>query len=117
MQEKTIKEILEHYKLNNLKSEYFIKELLNELSKYSKNDYINPKKLRLVYRADKDYVYAVLDACVKENLLEISINLQCCRCGRIVKLNKYFERDEEYVCEECGADNNQTDYIRGYIVL
>ena len=117
MQEKIVEEILEHYKLNNLKSKYFIKDLLNELSKYSKNDYINPKKLHSLYRVDKDYVYAVLDACVKEKLLEISINLQCCRCGRIVKLNKYLETDEEYVCEECGADNDQTDCIRGYIVL
>jgi len=117
MQKETINQILEKRKLIDLADRTFMKQLIDKLSQYSKNDFINPKELEALYRKDKDLIYAILDTLVKENLLEISINIECCRCGKIITIDKYLKKAEEYICEECGADNDITNCIRGYIVL
>ncbi|MDO5555685.1 MAG: hypothetical protein Q4G09_03245 [Clostridia bacterium] len=117
MEKSKIEEILKENRLYKLKKESYIKKLLFNLAQYNKKDLIYPKDLYWSYKEDKDYVYAVLDLLKKEEVLKSFIVMKCCRCERIKTLKRYLMKNEEIICEECGADNDDRDCSILYEVI
>lgn len=122
MQEEVIEKILIKYKLISLENELFmkriIKKIINSLNKCNKGEYIYPDgDIYWEFRENKDFVYAVLDALEKEKILKLHVLLRCCRCGREKVINTYLMKNEEMICEECGADNDDRDSIVAYEIL
>lgn len=117
MNKKTIKDILEKNNLNFKEKRWLISKLITLLSKYDKNEFIYPRELYWLYRNDKDYLYAVLDIIEENRMLKKHIILRCCRCGKEKIIPKYLLKGEEIICEECEADNDDSDCMVAYEVL
>lgn len=118
MHKEKIVEILNKYKLINLENELYIKKLINSLGQCEKEKYIYPRDdIYWTFRANKDFVYAVLDTLEKEKFLKKHVLLRCCRCGREKMINTYLMKNEEIICEECGADNDDRDCVVAYEIL
>lgn len=118
MDKEKIEKILIKYKLTNLEKEPFIKKLILQLSNHDRNEYIYPSEdMYWLYKEDKDFIYALLDAMVKEKILKRYIIFRCCRCGKEKIIDRYLLNGEEIICEECGADNDDTDCMSVYQIL
>jgi len=118
MNKEEIKEILKKYKLINLENELNIKRILNTLGRCNRGKYIYPSSdMYWVFRKHNDFVYTVLDTLEKEKYLKRHILLRCCVCGREKIISTYLMKNEEIICEECGADNDDRDCVVAYEVL
>lgn len=118
MNKEKIEEILNKCKFINRENELHMKKIINILSQCDKGKYINPcEDMYWPFRENRDLVYAVLDALEKEKILKMHVFLKCCRCGRKKIINKYLMKNEEIICEECGADNDDRDCVVEYEVL
>lgn len=115
MQKEKIEEILNKYKLSNLDNKLYMKKIIYNLGKFDRGECIYPcDDIYWSFRVNKDLVYAVLDTLEKENILKKHVLLRCCR-ERII--NTYLMKNEEVICEECGADNDDKSCIIAYEVL
>lgn len=118
MHKEKIEGILNKYKLINLDNELYMKKIIYSLGQCDRGEYIYPcDDIYWSYRVNKDLVYAVLDTLEEEKLLKRHILLQCCVCGREKIINTYLMKNEEIICEECGADNEDRDCVVAYEVL
>jgi len=118
MQKEKIEEILNKYKLINLDNKLYMEKIIYNLGKFDRGECIYPcDDIYWPFRVNKDLVYAVLDTLEKENILKKHVFLRCCRCGRERIINTYLIKNEEVICEECGADNDDKSCIIAYEVL
>ncbi len=118
MHKEKFEEILNKYKLINLENELYMKKIINSLGQCNRGEYIYPcEDMYWPFRENKDFVYAVLDTLEKEGILKRHVLLRCCRCGREKIINTYLMKNEEIICEECGADNDDKDCVVAYEVL
>ena len=118
MQKEKIEEILNKYKLINLDNKLYMEKIIYNLGKFDRGECIYPcDDIYLPFRVNKDFVYAVLDTLEKEKILKKHVLLRCCRCGIEKTINTYLMKNEEMICEECGADNNDRDCVVAYEVL
>ena len=70
MHKEKIEKIINEYKLINLQNELYIKKIINNLSRCDRGEYIYPcNDMYWLFKEDKDFVYAVLDALEKEKYL------------------------------------------------
>ncbi len=118
MHKEKFEKILNKYKLINLENELYMKKIINSLRQCNRGEYIYPREdMYWSFRENKDFVYAVLDTLEKEGILKRHVLLRCCRCGREKIINTYLMKNEEIICEECGADNDDKDCVVAYEVL
>lgn len=118
MQKEKIEEILNKYKLINLDNKLYMEKIIYNLGKFDRGECIYPcDAIYWPFRVNKDLVYAVLDTLEKETILKKHVFLRCCRCGKERIINTYLMKNEEIICEECGADNDDKSCIIAYEVL